>query len=421
MTLSEGLLEPKQQDAATRLFEYDETILIAAMGAGKTVICLTAIDELIKAGHLHKIIVAAPAKVLSTLVWPNEVAKWQHLRKLRILQLTGDPTQRTKALLSCEADIIMISLNNLNWLLDQDHECDGVIIDELSKAAGKQTSSLKNKRKADHLKWRVGLSGTPVAHDFQKLYGMCRIVDRGIALGTSKDRYLNEFFFSDYNGYNWTLRPNAERRILKRVETLVHIVPDTKAQELPVLYEHILRFDMPDTTRRAYDEMKEDLIAEDIEAANAAVQSGKLRQIASGFMYNEQGLTHTYDTARTDAVIKWIKKLEGSPGIIFYEFVEQHTQLQRHTPDNIMLAQINSMSHGIDGLQHKFSDVLFMQPIWSADSTEQAIGRVWRKGQTQPVHVTTLVCDDTLDDVVIARVEGRGEWMKLFLKHLEKK
>jgi SNF2 family DNA or RNA helicase len=57
--------------------------------------------------------------------------------------------------------------------------------------------------------------------------------------------------------------------------------------------------------------------------------------------------------------------------------------------------------------------------MWSRDATEQAIGRVWRTGQTKEVNVTTLVCDDTLDDLVMQRVEDRGEWMKLFKKHLE--
>ena len=47
--LSENLLEPKQDDAIARLFAFDETILIAPTGAGKTIICLSAVKELIEA------------------------------------------------------------------------------------------------------------------------------------------------------------------------------------------------------------------------------------------------------------------------------------------------------------------------------------------------------------------------------------
>ena len=77
------------------------------------------------------------------------------------------------------------------------------------------------------------------------------------------------------------------------------------------------------------------------------------------------------------------------------------------------------MSHGVDGLQHDYADVLFYHPIWSRDATEQAIGRVWRTGQEKEVNITTLVCEDSLDDLVVSRVEDRAEWMKLFISHLK--
>ena len=120
--------------------------------------------------------------------------------------------------------------------------------------------------------------------------------------------------------------------------------------------------------------------------------------------------------------------------VVFYEFVEHKRTLQalarhqatedidefmkRDGPD-ILLAQVNSLSHGVDGLQHVCSDILFYHPMWSRDATEQAIGRVWRTGQTKPVNVTTLVCENTLDDLVTERVEDRGAWMKLFMQHLQ--
>jgi hypothetical protein len=82
------------------------------------------------------------------------------------------------------------------------------------------------------------------------------------------------------------------------------------------------------------------------------------------------------------------------------------------------LAQISSLSHGVEGLQHEYSDMLFAQPPWSRDSREQAIGRVWRQGQTKPVTVTTLICKNSLDEIVVSRVEGRAVWMELFKEHL---
>ena len=49
---------------------------------------------------------------------------------------------------------------------------------------------------------------------------------------------------------------------------------------------------------------------------------------------------------------------------------------------------------------------------------EQAEGRLWRTGANEKVNITTLICPNTLDDLVMKRVEDRAEWMKMFKKHL---
>ncbi len=415
--LSEKLLTAKQQAAASRLYGHDRTILVAATGAGKTAICLTAIAELIEEGHLSSVIVGCPAKVVSTKVWSNEAAKWEHTAHLDVVELVGDPSQRL-ALMEKGADVYVVSLNNLKWAMMQDHGCEGVIVDELSKAGGKQGQCLKSRAFAKNLTWRVGMTATPVSQDFEKLYGMCRIIDEGKALGTNKHRYMEKYFYSDYMGYNWTLRDDGAEQIMAAVAPLIHMVEDTKEADLPPLHEHVIRFDMPEATRVVYNDMKRHMVAGDVEAANEAVKSGKLRQIASGFMYDDEDTATVLDYARMGALHKWAETLMGEPGLVFYEFKYQGTWCGP-VPSDLTFAQINSMSHGVDGLQHEFADVLFIQPVWSRDATEQAIGRVWRQGQTRPVNVTTLVCNDTLDDLVVSRVEDRGEWMKIFKAHLE--
>ena len=85
--MSSMKLSADQDAAIDRLFEFDHTILVADTGVGKTVIALTAIQSLIEETDHRKIIVAVPAKVLANMVWPNEAAKWQHLRGLSLCSL----------------------------------------------------------------------------------------------------------------------------------------------------------------------------------------------------------------------------------------------------------------------------------------------------------------------------------------------
>lgn len=430
--LSPQLLTQKQQDAVTRLYSHDETILIAPTGAGKTVICLTAIKELIEEGHLHRVIVACPARVVP--VWVKEVAQWTHLAGLTVTALAGTPVKRFKKLEAEASDVLVISLNSLEWLLECGHGADGIIIDELSKASGKQAARLRYEKYGANLKWRVGMTATPVSQDFEKLYAMCRIIDGGKALGTRKESYLQNYFYSDYMGYNHTLKDDGAERIMAKVKGLIHSIEDTKKDDLPALTEKVIRFHMPTETRVVYDQMKKDMVAGDVEAANEAVKSGKLRQIASGFMYDALGEPDRLDSRRLDIMNDGYVADIAKKIVVFYEFVGQYDELRlrfdgawstedvevfKTTNIPILLAQINSLSHGVDGLQHVCSDALFYHPMWSRDATEQAIGRLWRTGQTKPVTITTLVCNDTLDDLVMARVESKADFMRLFNRHLK--
>ena len=417
-------LKPSQLPAIERLATRKSTILVAPTGAGKTVICLSAIKRVIDAGKVKRVIVAAPAKVVENMVWTKERLKWDHLAGMRVLNITGDAKKRGSLLAYANTndyDAIVISLNNLDWLLEQGHGkghgCDGIIIDELSKAAGKQTKAMNTKRKGGGFIWRIGMTATPVSQDYQKLFTMAKRIDGGKALGTAKHNFLNQYFYSDYMGYNWTLKDGADKQIMAKLKKLVHIIDDDKAETLPAVHEHVIRFDMPAETRGVYNTMKKHMVVGDVEAANAAVASGKLRQIASGFMYRTEDAHSAVilDIKRYRAYEKWVKGLKGKPGLVFYEFVAQSTW---SAPSNVTFAQIQSMSHGVDGLQYEYADMLFVQPVWSRDSQQQAIGRLHRQGQKNEVNVTTLVCNDTLDDLVMERVEDRGEWMKLFKQHL---
>ena len=428
--LSERSLKPEQVEAIERLSTRKTTLLVAPTGAGKTVICLSAIQRILAVGKLKRVIVACPAKVVG--VWPKEVAKWPHLKGLIVKDLTGEPEIRSAKLDLPFIDVIVVSLNNLEWLLNQDHGADGIIIDELSKAAGRQTKGLNTKVRGDCFIWRVGMSATPVSQDFEKLFTMCRRVDKGKAFGTNKNNYLNKYFYSDYMGYNWTLKEGAETLILDQITKLVHMVGDTKEADLPKLTEEFIRFDMPDATRVAYKKMKMHMLVGDVAAVNAAVRDGKLRQLSSGFVYDEAKAVLDYDGARIDEAVDWWLARKR-PCVIFYEYVEQgarlnqvfRKQLSANIDDfisgkgEVLIAQISSLSHGVDGLQNVSHDALFFHPVWSRDQKEQAIGRLWRTGQQHEVTITTLVCDNTLDDVVVARVEGRAEWMDLFTKHME--
>ena len=201
-------LKPEQIKAANALVSRDATILVANTGFGKTLVCLTALKSRMLEKKT-KVLVACPPKVMD--VWKKEAAKWDHTKDLKVQVLRGTPEARAKRLLE-KADIVVISLNSLDWLLKERHGCNAIIIDEISKATGKQGAGLRSKKKADRFKWRVGMTATPVSQDFEKLYSMCRIIDGGKALGRSKDRFRT----SISSRTTWDTNGSCVRAPLKR-------------------------------------------------------------------------------------------------------------------------------------------------------------------------------------------------------------
>lgn len=423
MQLSKDLLTAEQGTAITRLYEADQTLLVAPTGAGKTVICATAISELLADGVLSSVVIAAPPKVIERL--DAEVGKWSHLRDMKLTILTGSPEQRL-AKLKDPSQVWAVSLQNLDWLLQQKFQFDGIVIDELSTAAGKQTARLRRKQ-FDGVRWRVGMTATPVSQNFEKLFAMARLLDGGVALGTNKQKYLDTYFTSDYMGHNYEIREGAAEDILKRIKPLVHVVDAEKADYLPPITFLEKYFDISVEAAERYEAMKNTLAQEDIQlyAANAAVASGKMRQIVSGFIYLDDESDADFlrfDTHRLDALEQLLHEIGGDT-LVFYEYAIDKEPVSRVCSQfrNTHCAQIRAMSHGVDGWQHKVNNVVFLQPNWSRDVTEQAYGRVWRTGQTRPVTVWTLIAADTLDEIVVKRVEGNAIWMELFMAHLKKK
>ena len=107
--------------------------LFLGMGLGKTVTTLTALDWLINADlSVTDVLVVAPKRVV-TDTWATECEKWNHLHDLRVVPIVGTPKQRKEAV-EREADIHLVSRDNIKWLVDllgKKWSYDVLVLDEL--------------------------------------------------------------------------------------------------------------------------------------------------------------------------------------------------------------------------------------------------------------------------------------------------
>jgi superfamily II DNA or RNA helicase len=118
-------LRPYQTEAATFLGTHDRAMVLAPVGAGKTIITLTAMQ----ASPVRRWLVLAPKRVAMS-VWPAEAVKWGF--KLSVAFAGGTPARRLAALQS-NANVVVTNYDNLQWLAEQELDFDGIVFDELTR------------------------------------------------------------------------------------------------------------------------------------------------------------------------------------------------------------------------------------------------------------------------------------------------
>ncbi len=165
-----------QQKAIDFILDHPKCALFLDMGCGKTVVTLTAVQQLMKDYlEVSKVLVIAPKSVARN-TWPSECRKWDHLKGLRVSVIMGTPDQRRKAV-EADADIYVVNRENVKWLVDYcdlelvrwDFNC--VVIDESSSFKNPQSKRYKAIRRMRWKIWRlIELTGTPSPNGLMDLW-----------------------------------------------------------------------------------------------------------------------------------------------------------------------------------------------------------------------------------------------------------
>ena len=90
-------LHDYQRFASDFIVSHREAAILLDCGCGKTVITLTAIEELLRDSfEVCRVLVICPIRVAQ--VWADEIAKWSHLNGLRYSIAVGTASERRYAL-----------------------------------------------------------------------------------------------------------------------------------------------------------------------------------------------------------------------------------------------------------------------------------------------------------------------------------
>lgn len=214
---------PYQEAAIRWVLDRPASGLFLGMGMGKTVVTLTAINELLfDRLEAARVLVIAPLRVARD-TWAREAAKWDHLQHLRVSVVLGDARERLAAL-ERPAEVYVINRENVPWLCETlfDWPFDMVVIDELSSFKSVQAKRFKALRKVrGRIRRIVGLTGTPAPNGLIDLWPQIYLLDRGERLGKTVGAYRARYFTPDRaNGhivYSYRLLPGADEAIQARI------------------------------------------------------------------------------------------------------------------------------------------------------------------------------------------------------------
>lgn len=444
---------PYQQYCTDRIIADPAVGLFLDMGLGKTVITLTAIEDLkYNRFAVGKVLVIAPKKVAEA-TWTKEAAKWDHLNDLRVVKVLGSRQQRLRALHS-KADVYVINRENVPWLVEYYRNAwpfDMVVIDELSSFKShkaKRFKSLTWVRK--DIKRIVGLTGTPAPNGLVDLWAQIYLLDEGERLGKRIGGFRNRYFDPDQRSrdmiYSYKPKTGAEEAIKKAISDICISMSAEDYLQLPELVNDTVPVALTDKARKTYSDFEKDLLVdidgETLDAGSAAVLSGKLLQMANGAVYNDQKESIEVHECKLEAFLELVDALNGQSALVFYNFRHDLYRLKdrlkstglivRELKDgkdvddwndrkiDILLAHPASTAYGLN-LQQGGNHVIWFGLNWSLELYQQANKRLHRQGQESKVIVHHLVTEDTRDEDVMAALEDKGDTQQALLDSLKKR
>ena len=407
------------------------------MGLGKTVVTLTAINEMCRDTFLvSKVLVIAPLRVARD-TWPAEIEKWNHLKGLTYAVAVGTEAERRAALLQ-KASVYIINRENLCWLIEDSglpFDFDMVVIDELSSFKSHRAKRFKSLLKArPRIKRIVGLTGTPSTNGLMDLWAEFRILDLGKRLGRYITHYRQNYFIPDKrNGmvvFSYKPLPGAEEAIYKQIDDITISMKAEDYLDMPDCIYNEVKVKLDKKERKVYNTLKKEMVvsigADEVDASNAAVLSNKLSQLANGAIYSDDKKVISIHDRKLDALEDLIEAANGKPVLVAYWFKHDFERIKKRfdvreiksskdiadwNNGRIPVAVIHpaSAGHGLN-LQAGGSTLIWYGITWSLELYQQTNARLWRQGQkSEAVIIHHIIAEKTVDEQIMAALNRKDK------------
>ncbi len=446
-------LYPFQRVGCNFLYNAKKALLADDMGLGKTVQAIFACEE-IKA---EKILVICPNSLKSN--WKKEIEKWTPQRSVTILRgSTRD--KKNKVISEFTTGYFIANLESIRRgkekkevdgetklvLRDEDFvdhlagiEWDVVIVDEAHNIKNrkaqqtKDTMSLTKTKKADYL---FLLTGTPIMNKVDELWSLLHTMYP--EKYTSFWKFVKKFANAYPGRWGWVIEPHPRNPSELRKELEPFFLRREKEQvfqDLPKKTHQQIWVELEGKQKKIYDQMEAEAMAE-VTEEDSVIAPGVLAQITrcKQIAISAELINGSKQSAKLDALKSVIEGTDKKV-VVFSQFAEainlvsnmleemevEHVTFTGQTKESkrqdiidsfqddeqvrVFLATTQAGGAGINLTAAHY--VVLLDKHWTPAVNEQAVDRVHRHGQSNPVTVIELLARDTVDEMVEEVLNGK--------------
>ena len=464
--VNEHLTLMRHQQLAREIAQYrDRYAFFYDTRTGKTPLSLAIMYDDIKKHPNHKWLVVCPL-ILIENAWIEDAKTF--VPELNIVNCHAATKKKRLERIASEANIYVTNTESFvsyqEYFLGKGFT--GCIIDESSDM--KSPSSKVSKALVDFAQTVNRfylLSGTPAPNGEHEYYMQLKAVDY-YGVQQSYTQFKQYFFVNlSYNPQyeKLSVRPDRRDELLALIKKYAIYVDKEDVLTTPGRTFHEVEFEMPDTLKKHYNRMKNELYLEvqnglKITAPSAAAKLNKLNQITSGFVIDTQAIKENkfYNETNTElytlsgyrfkkllellkqfgdeqiliwanyrAEFKTIKDLLGDSCRCVYgetTLAEKNEAIKMFKEGTIhyLVANPASADKGLTLTNAHIS--IYFSLNWSYETYKQSIERIYGDIRKQPKHCDyyIMMAKGTIDCILYREVlQGKGTASYAVLNHLK--
>ena len=429
--------------------------LLFEMGCGKTLTAVAIMGALYRQHKITRVLVVAPSSVCS--VWPHDLAVFAAF-PYEVRVLLGEKKQRLEALHSLTdypntANRLLVAVINYEAThregifeaLDG-YAADLIVCDESQRIKNPRAAQSRAVQMlGDRAACRLILSGTPVQNSAIDLYSQYRFLDPGV-FGANFYAFRNRYCqMGGYGGHEVVGYQHMDELTRKEHSIALRV---TKAECLDLPGQTFVRryVQLEPAARRLYTQIARASCAElengeHVTASIVLTKLLRLMQLTGGFVQADGGdRPRPAGSAKLDALADILEDYVQEAGqklVVFARFrpeiaaicqlLEQRgirygridgevpmdqrgaivETFQQDPGVKVFVAQIQTAGLGIT--LHAASAAVFYSLDFNYANYAQALARIHRIGQAQPVTYIHLLAEHTVDEQVLDALERKED------------